>query len=90
MNETIQKVTFEQIKELMDKSYSLYYVDYRDDLSERLDIVQEAIHGDSSSLDDIFMDWDTWDFRKKFKNNLLIRCVENLILLFQYRWMPLH
>ena len=71
MNETIQKVTFEQIKELMDKSYSLYYVDYRDDLSERLDIVQEAIHGDSSSLDDIFMDWDTWDVQEEIQKQLI-------------------
>lgn len=72
MNDTTQKITFEQIKELMDKSYSLYYVDYRDDLSERLEDVQEAIHGDYSKLDEIFMDWDTWESIKEIRKQIRI------------------
>lgn len=70
MNEILEKITFEQIKELMDKSYNLYYVDYTDDLSERLEDVQNAIHGDSSGLDELFTDWDTWESIKEIRKQI--------------------
>ncbi len=61
MSETKSTITVEQIIALLPETVSLYYVDYRDDLSERLNEVQDAIHGDPEGLDDIFMDWDTWE-----------------------------
>lgn len=58
---TKESIKLEQILALLPKTVSLYYVDYRDDLSHSLDKVQDAIHGNPEGLDDIFMDWDTWE-----------------------------
>lgn len=58
---TKTKVTFTGLKKLMDKHYYLDEVDYRDNLSEQLDIVQQAIHGDESALDSIFEDYDNYE-----------------------------
>lgn len=51
--------TLEEMKDLLpDKTY-LHYVDYNDNLNEKLDLVQEAIHiGDTSPLDQIIFDWE--------------------------------
>lgn len=42
---------------LLDKSYSLTYVDYRDSLDEHLDKVQDAIHGNMEALDENVHEW---------------------------------
>lgn len=68
--ETAKIITYDEIVALMNKSYSLYYVDYRDDLDERLEEVQNAIHGDHEGLDDITMDWDIWETEKEYLNQL--------------------
>lgn len=69
MSET-KTISVDQIIELLPKRVSLYYVDYRDDLSGSLDKVQAAIHGDPEDLDSIFMDWDTWESVKYVLNEL--------------------
>ena len=35
------KITWEEVKELIPDSVSLYYVDYRDSLDDHLDVLQE-------------------------------------------------
>jgi hypothetical protein len=67
---TKEAIKLEQVLALLPKKVSLYYVDYRDDLSESLDKVQAAIHGDTEELDEIFMDWDTWESVKYVLNEL--------------------
>jgi flagellar biosynthesis chaperone FliJ len=68
--ETNQEIKFEQIIGLLDKKYYLYYVDYRDTLENSLDKVQEAIHGKHEAIDDMFMDWDTFEAEKEILNQL--------------------
>lgn len=70
MSETKNKISLKEVLDLLPKRVSLYYVDYRDDLSNSLDKVQAAIHGDHEELDEIFMDWDTWDSVKYVLNEL--------------------
>jgi len=46
------KVTFKQVKDLLDKEYHLVYIDYRDSLDHSLDKIQTCIHkGDWEALD---------------------------------------
>ncbi len=68
--ETAKIITYDEIVALMNKSYSLYYVDYRDDLSERLEDVQNAIHGDYESLNEFIMGFDTWETEKEYLDQL--------------------
>lgn len=63
-------ISYAQIIELLPKKVSLYYVDYSDNLSEHLDIVQAAIHGNSDELDEIFTYWDTWESVKYLLDEL--------------------
>ena len=55
---TKEKLTFEDIQPLLPKRVSLYYVDYRDDLSESMDELQKCIHEQSyEPLDEKVSDW---------------------------------
>jgi hypothetical protein len=59
-------ISFEEIKELIPKKTSGYYVDYRDDLSNSLDKAQEAIQTQSiEPFAEIFDDWfPDYDYEK--------------------------
>jgi len=58
--ETKVKLTWEQVKEQLPKTTSLYYVDYREELSkETLQKVLEA--GTLETIDDLIMEWDNWE-----------------------------
>lgn len=51
-------LTWEQIKELIPQSVELYYVDYRDDLDEHLDVVQECIQSNEyQPLSEVCWEW---------------------------------
>jgi|ERR1035437_202562 hypothetical protein len=69
--ETKKVITFEDIENLLDKSYTLSYVDRNDDLSNSLDKVQKAIHGDYEELDEMTFDnWDTQDSEQEALSEL--------------------
>jgi hypothetical protein len=44
MENTMQKISWEQVKELLPETVSLYYVDYRDDLENCTEEIQKSIH----------------------------------------------
>jgi hypothetical protein len=59
MSTTFENITLQNIKDLMESSYELYYVDYRDSFEYCLDKCQTAIHKNCySPLDDLLFDWD--------------------------------
>ena len=61
----------EEILDLLPRHTSLYYVDYRDDLSGSLDKVQACItNQDWEALDDIVFDWDNWECYNEYLNQL--------------------
>jgi hypothetical protein len=74
--ETKTKITWEEVKELLPKTVSLYYVDYRDDLDEHMGLLQECIHeGVMDSLWEKVDEWyvdgaDTSYYRDKLRNDL--------------------
>lgn len=55
---TKEKITFEDIQPLLPKRTSLYYVDYRDDLSNQMDVLQQCIH--EQSQDKLHEMENTW------------------------------
>jgi hypothetical protein len=55
---TTEKLKFEDIQPLLPKHTTLYYVDYRDDLSESMDELQQCIHQQSyEPIDEKIIDW---------------------------------
>lgn len=70
MEDTKKQISYDNIVSLMDKRYSLYYVDYQESLDESLEKVQDAIHGDFEGLDEITMDWDIWETEKEYLKQL--------------------
>jgi len=59
--ETLQKITFEQIKKLLPKTTSLYYVDYRDSLDDHQELLQQCISDNDfcplwEAIDEWFID----------------------------------
>ena len=53
-----EKITFEKIQPLLPTSTTLYYVDYRDDLTNSMDVLQKCIHEqDQQSLYDLIDSW---------------------------------
>jgi hypothetical protein len=52
------KITFEEIKNLMDKTYSLNYVDYRQSLDEHGELLEECI--EKRSLTSIYENLNEW------------------------------
>ena len=55
---TINKITFEDIKDLLPKSTSLYYVDYRDSLDEHTELIQLCI--EKKCVDPLYEAIDEW------------------------------
>ncbi len=52
------KITFDEVKNLMDKTYSLVYVDYRDTLDEHGELLEECI--EKRSLTPIYENSNEW------------------------------
>ena len=53
------------ILNLMDKHYSLIYIDYRSNLDHELDKVQDAIQSQEwYPLDEILEDWSFWEHQE--------------------------
>ncbi len=85
---TTEKITFEDIQPLLPKSTSLYYVDYRDDLSQQMDVLQQCIHEQSfealdSLVDDIIdePDWkqEKLDLKATIEKKFDIEDAENIV-----------
>lgn len=56
------EITLDDIVDLMSKTYTLFYVNYDDNLDESLETVQEAIQNqDWQPLDEIFESWNMLD-----------------------------
>lgn len=51
-----KSITFNRVKALMNKTYHLTNVDYRDNLSDYLEVVQDAIHGNPDGLSELIND----------------------------------
>ena len=66
---TTEKITFEDIQPLLPKSTSLYYVDYRDDLSQQMEVLQQCIH--EQSQDKLYEMKDTWFDRPDWEQEKL-------------------
>lgn len=70
MEDTKKIISYDDIVALMNKTYSLYYVDYRDDLENRLEDVQSAIHGKDNELWCVTENWDIWETEKEYLKQL--------------------
>jgi hypothetical protein len=55
---TATKISFAQIKELLPKTTSLYYVDYRDSLDEHTELIQQCIN--DKNADALYEKIDEW------------------------------
>ena len=70
------KIKWEEVKELIPKTVSLYYVDYRDNLDNSMDTIQECIHeGNMDSIYEKVDEWyvdgaDTAHYREELRNDL--------------------
>lgn len=61
--DTKQAITMDRVKDRMDDTYSLIYIDYRDSLDNRLDTIEECIRNKSADalyedIDDCFSDYE--------------------------------
>lgn len=78
--ETLQKITFEQIKKLLPETTSLYYVDYRDSLDENQELLQQCISDNDfcplwEAIDEWFIDSPHYAF--EYLNKELISDMVN-------------
>jgi len=62
--ETLNKITLEQIINLLPKQVELIYIDYRDNLDEHLLILQECL--DAGSFDKLYESIDEWFYDAQF------------------------
>lgn len=75
--------TQQKLLSLLDKSYSLTYVDYRDSLDERLDKVQDAIHKEDGICDlECEIDEWLWDQRADSVSTIFKELKGDVIRLF--------
>ena len=56
------KIEWPDVLGLMDKRYTLHYVDYRDSLDSHLDVVQKAIRGNPDALYEAVDEWFLDDY----------------------------
>lgn len=61
---TTTKITFEDLKDLLPKRTSLYYVDYRDSLDEHTELIQKCI--DNKNCDALYEAIDEWYLDSSF------------------------
>jgi hypothetical protein len=67
--DTKQEITMKMVTDMMDETYSLIYIDYRDSLDNRLDTIEKCIR--NKSADTLYEDMDEW-----FSDNEYLRAVE--------------
>lgn len=85
---TTEKITFEDIEPLLPKSTNLYYVDYRDNLENSMEVLQECIHNQHQDklheMEDTWFDEPDWaqeklDLKEAIEQTFNIEDAEDII-----------